>query len=163
MRELWYWQSTASFWLHLLIVEPHVSLLSLALAHSNIVAVKHSPMFVSLPFPFSTPWHLCLSNSHFVLILPLCFSPSPFLPLPHTFQCLPGDAYHWRAQHLFLHPIDPVIETSLICRHLPVLAPSSQPAPCSASSFALSRESHLNSLTITHNPSLQLRCNFKPN
>lgn len=76
-------------------------------------------MFLSLQFPFSALWHLRLSKSHFVLILPPC--PSSSLPLSHTFQCLPGDAYHWRAQHLFLHPIDPVIETSLICSLLPVL------------------------------------------
>ncbi len=42
--------------------------------------------------------------------------------------------------------------------------PLNQPPALSFfSSFALSRESHLNSLTITHDPSLQLRCHFKPN
>lgn len=125
------------------------------------VALSSIPIFCTLTSQ-SLQLSLCLNSSSLSLAPLPPFLPSSLpLSLSHTFQCLPGDAYHWRAQHLFLHPIDPVIETSLICSLLPVLYLPPVFSLVLFPSFALSRQSHLNSLTITHNPSLQFVSPFQ--
>lgn len=122
------------------------------------VCLSSISIFYSLT-SLSLQLSLCLNSSS--LFLPPCppFHLSPpssvclgmlIIDVHNIFSCTPSilllKQASFAVSFLFLPP------------------PLNQPPALSFfSSFALSRESHLNSLTITHNPSLQLHCHFKPN